>query len=104
MTTLSSKHIKAVRKPHCCEQCNTMITIGEPAHYDFGIWEGEPFGTYTHIECAAAANEYAEMNDLWFEDYPWFQFMDDSEHYHHAWLLEKHPVVADRLNVKAAAA
>lgn len=100
MTTLTSKDIKAVRKPHCCEQCNKMIAVGEPAEYNFGIWEGEPFGTYTHIECNAAANEYAELNDLWFEEYPWFQFMDDSEHGHHAWLLEKHPVVAARLNVK----
>lgn len=102
MTTLTSKNIKAVRKPHCCEQCNKTIAIGEPAKYNFGIWEGEPFGTYQHVECAAAAHEYATINDLWFEEYPWFQFMDDSEHDHHAWLIEKHPVVAARLGVKKA--
>lgn len=100
MTTLNSKDIKAVRKPHCCEQCNRMITVGEPAKYRFGIWEGEPFGTYTHPECDAAAHEYATMNDLWFEEYPWFQFMDDSEHGHHSWLLGKHPIVAARLNIE----
>ena len=104
MTTLTSKDIKAVRKAHCCEQCNTTITVGEPAKYSFGIWEGEPFSVYVHPECAAAAREYAELNDLWFEEYPWFQHMDNSEHGHNAWLLEKHPVVAGRLKIVAEAA
>jgi 8-oxo-dGTP pyrophosphatase MutT (NUDIX family) len=101
MTTLSSKLVKAVRKAHCCEQCNTMINVGEPAKYNFGIWEGYPFSAYVHLECKEAADAYAELNDLWFEDYPWFQFMDNSEHDHHAWLLENHPIVAARLGVKA---
>ncbi len=103
VTTLSSKAIKAVRKPHCCEQCNTMIQAGEPAHYDFGIWDGYAFSTWVHPECRAAAHEYATLNDLWFEDYPWFQHMDDSEHEHHGWLLEKHPVVAQRLRIPSKA-
>jgi hypothetical protein len=100
MTTLQTKEIKAVRNRYCCDQCNRMIAVGDPAQYSFGIWEGETYSTYTHPECAAAAHEYATMNDLWFEEYPWFQFMDDSEHNHHAWLLEKHPVVAARLNIE----
>jgi hypothetical protein len=104
MSTLSNRQIKAVRKVHVCEQCNRKIDVGSPAQYQFGIWEGEPFGTYVHPECHAAAHAYAELNDLWFEDYPWFQFMDNSEHDHHAWLLENHPVVADRLNIKREAA
>lgn len=102
MTTLNSKHIKSVRKPHFCEQCGKTIAIGEPAKYSFGIWDGYPFSAYVHPECNAAAREYAELNDLWFEDFPWFQYMDDSEHGHHAWLLEKHPVVAARLCAKKA--
>lgn len=100
MTTLSSKTINAVRKAHCCEQCNKTINAGEPAEYSFGIWEGYPFSTYTHVECNAAAHEYATLNDLWFEDYPWFQYMDNSEHDHHEWLLENHPIVAARLNIE----
>ncbi len=102
MSTLNSKEIKAVRKAHVCEQCNTMIEVGQPASYSFGIWEGEPCSVYTHPECTVAARQYAEINDLWFEDYPWFQYMDNSEHEHHPWLLEKHPVVAERLKIKAA--
>jgi len=100
MSNLSSKDIKSVRKVHFCEQCNTTIEVGQPAHYSFGIWEGYPFSVYVHPECRAAAQEYAELNDLWFEDYPWFQFMDDSEHGHHSWLLDNHPAVAERLKIK----
>lgn len=100
MTQLSAKHIKAVRKAHCCEQCNTSIAAGDPAEYAFGIWDGYAFSTYTHPECHAAAHEYATLNDLRFEEYPWFQHMDDSEFGHHAWLLENHPVVASRLGVE----
>ena len=100
MSTLSSKDIKSVRKAHVCEQCNTKIEVGQPAHYCFGIYEGEPYGLYTHHECKDAAREYAELNDMWFEDYPWFKHMDDSEYGHHGWLLEKHPVVAERLNIQ----
>lgn len=101
MTQLSSKRIQAVRKAHCCEQCNTSIAVGEPAEYAFGIWEGYAFSSYTHPECHVAAQAYATLNDLWFEEYPWFQHMDNSECDHHAWLLENHPVVAARLRVKS---
>lgn len=94
------KAVKAVRKTHCCEQCNKIIDVGSPAKYSFGIWEGYPYSTYTHVECNEAAHEYATLNDLWFEEYPWFQYMDDSECGHHAWLLEKHPIVAKRLGAE----
>ncbi|MDH7801307.1 MULTISPECIES: hypothetical protein [unclassified Rhizobium] len=100
MSNLSSKDIKSVRKAHVCEQCNTTIEVGHPADYSFGIWEGYPYSVYVHPECRTAAHEYAELNDLWFEDYPWFQYMDDSEHGHHGWLLDKHPLVAKRLNIE----
>lgn len=104
MSTINSKDIKAVRKAHVCEQCNTKIEVGQPAHYNFGIWEGEPFSVYAHPECAAAAKQYADLNDLWGEEYPWFQHMDNSEHNHHEWVLINHPIVADRLNIKGEVA
>lgn len=100
MSTLRSREIKAVRKVHICEQCNTKIEVGQPAHYAFGIYEGEPYSLYDHTECHAAARQYAELNDLWFEDYPWFQHMDDSEFGHHDWLMKNHPIVAARLNIE----
>lgn len=95
----NERSIKALRKPQCCEQCNTMIDKGSAAKYNFGVWEGYNYSTYTHLECGKAAHEYATINDLWGEEYPWFQYMDDSEHSHHGWLKEKHPIVAQRLKI-----
>ena len=95
----NTREVKAVRKSHECEQCGKKIEAGSPAKYAFGIWQGYAYSTYTHPECNAAAREYADINDAWGEEYPWFQHMDDTDH--HSWLLEKHPVVAARLGVMA---
>lgn len=95
------RDIKATRKAHVCEQCNTYIDVGSPARYSAGKWDGEFYTTHTHVECHAAALEYARLNDLWGEEWPWFQHMEDSEYEHHAWLLEHHPIVATRLSIKA---
>lgn len=96
----SSRDIKAVRKTHFCDQCGKKIEPGDPARYAFGVWEGAAYSVYTHPECSKAAHEYANLNDLWEDEYPWFLHMDDPEFGHHAWLLENHPVVAARLGVK----
>lgn len=95
----SSREIKATRKRHVCEQCNRWIEAGSPSHYSFGIYEGEAYSLHTHVECQAAARAYAELNDAWGEEWPWFQHMGDDEYDHHAWLLEHHPLVAERLNI-----
>jgi hypothetical protein len=89
--------IKATRKPHVCEQCGRRIEIGSPSHYRTGVWEGHFYAEHAHVECHEAAWEYATLNDLWGEEFPWFQHMDDRDH--HDWLLEKHPIVAGRLNI-----
>lgn len=95
------RDIKATRKAHVCEQCCKDIEAGSSAHYNAGKWDGEFYATYTHVECHAAALEFAKLNDLWGEEWPWFQHMEDSEFEHHSWLLEHHPIVADRLGIKA---
>lgn len=94
-----TRDIKSVRKPHVCEQCERTIQAGDPAKYHFGIWEGYPYSVYTHPECNKAAFEYATLNDLWGEEWPWFKRMDDSECGHHAWLIANHPIVAERLGL-----
>lgn len=96
----TSKEIKATRKRYVCEQCNRHIEIGSPAHYGFGIYEGDTYSVHTHVECQAAALAYAKLNDAWGEEWPWFQHMECSEYEHGAWLLENHPVVAERLNIE----
>jgi hypothetical protein len=99
----SSRTIKATRRNHSCDQCGKTIFQGCPAEYGSGKYDGNIYSVYTHVECHAAAVEYAKINGLYGEDWPWFQHMEDSEHEHHAWLLEKHPIVADRLNINREA-
>lgn len=96
-----SRDIKATRKQHVCEQCNTYIEAGSPARYAFGIYEGDTYSFHVHVECQDAAREFAK---LYGEEWPWFQHMDDSEFEHHAWLLENHPLVAGRLGIKCEVA
>lgn len=97
----SSRDIKRTRKQYVCEQCNKMIDAGSPAHYGFGVYEGDTYSTHTHTECHAAACEYAKLNNAYGEEWPWFQHMDNSEFEHAEWLLINHPIVADRLNLSA---
>ncbi|MBX4889821.1 hypothetical protein [Rhizobium bangladeshense] len=95
----SDRMITAVRKHHYCEQCGRKIEPGSPAHYAFGNYFGDTYSNYTHVECHAAAHAYAELNGCWGEDYPWFQHMDRDIDWT-AWLLEHHPIVAERLNIE----
>lgn len=100
MTYLHSERvIRATSKRHACVQCGEMIEAGSPAHYAFGVYEDGPYSIYVHIECHNAAHDYATLNDMWGEEWPFFQHMEDSEFEHHGWLLENHPVVAERLNI-----
>ncbi|RVJ77592.1 hypothetical protein [Sinorhizobium meliloti] len=100
MTDLYSERvIKATRKHHYCEQCGRKIEIGSPAHYAFGVYYGDTFSNHTHVECHAAARAYAELNNAWGEEYPWFQHMDRDIDWT-SWLLENHPIVAELLNIE----
>ncbi|QRM44010.1 hypothetical protein [Rhizobium sp. BG4] len=89
--------IKSTRKPHRCEQCNTMIDAGSPAHYGAGKFDGYFYSHHCHVECHAAAYALAEETDCWAEDFPWFQHMSETDH--HEWLLTFYPIVADRLSI-----
>lgn len=100
MTDLySERQIKATRKAHLCEQCGRQIEAGSPAYYAFGVYYGDTYSQHEHVECRMAARAYAELNDCWEEDYPWFQHMDRDIDWT-GWLLEHHPVVAERLNIE----
>ncbi len=99
-----TRDIKSTRKVHVCEQCDRPISFGSAARSAAGVFEGNFYTQYLHIECDDAARAFAELNDMWGEDWPWFRQMDDSEFDHHAWLLEHHPIVAARLGLKGVAA
>lgn len=91
--------IKATRKRHVCEQCGKWIEAGSPAEYETGSYFGEFYSGHQHVECRAAGIAYAEMSGCWGEDFMWFQHqLEDPDD--KAWLLEHHPVVAERLGLE----
>lgn len=99
MTDFSvSKIIKATRKPHNCEQCGKAIDVGSTAHYAAGSYYRDFYRYHVHPECEAAGIAYAKMTGCWGEDFMWFQHQLE-ERDDKLWLLENHPVVAERLGL-----
>lgn len=95
-----SKVMKRTIEPHECEQCGTIIPPGSATLYSTGRYEGEFYSHHQHLECHEAAHAFATLNDLWNEEYPWFQHMERAEFDLDPWLLENHPVVAERLGIE----
>jgi hypothetical protein len=93
----SSTTIKRTRNRHTCQHCGRLIEIGAAASKTAGIYEGDFYSDYSHVECADAAHDYATMHDAWGDDYVWLHDMSEQEDF--KWLLENHPIVAERLNV-----
>lgn len=97
----SGRELRATRKPHACEQCGRNIETGSPAYYAAGKYDGYFYTQYEHVECRAAGMAYAEETGLWGEDFTWFQHADsDMRADFGPWLLEHHPIVAERLNIE----
>lgn len=93
-----NRTIKATRKLHCCEQCGKVIEIGSAAMYSVGSHYGDFYRTYEHVECHDAGMAYAMLSDCWGEDFMWFQY-NLEEREDKLWLLEEHPIVAERLGL-----
>jgi hypothetical protein len=97
----SGRTIKAIRKPHECEHCGRQIEVGSPAEYGSGKYDGYFYTHYQHIECREAGIAYAKETGLWGEEFTWFQHADsDMRADFGPWLLEHHPIVAERLNIE----
>lgn len=94
----TSRKIGKTRKTHCCEQCGKIIDIGSPASKAVGVFDGYFYQNYTHVECNAAAWEFAKESDSWGEEFPFFQY-DDRDIETDKWLIENHPIVAERLGI-----
>lgn len=93
----TNKDVKAARKAYRCEQCGTLIEVGQPYKRHSGVWEGDFYTQAAHPECHNASVAYANLHDLWGETFPFFQHMDDQEPEDWKWCCEVHPIVAKRL-------
>lgn len=92
--------VKAVRKRHCCDGCGKHIEIGQSAVRWAGLTDGD-FGTCIyHPECRAAELAYNldVLGYLYLDD--WYP-ISEIEHEDWPWLIESHPVVAERMGIQA---
>lgn len=94
--------IKATRKVHRCECCQTPITAGSPAIYMAGLTEdNDLWAGHAHTECRSAEcdwnSERGTCGDEW--DMLYMIREDDESDKALAWLREKHPVAAARIKV-----
>lgn len=71
MGLVSTRDIKATRKPHTCDWCGEPIAMGAPAHYWAGMDDeaGEFCYGYMHRECREAEKAWFANDDL--EDDYW---------------------------------
>lgn len=49
---LSTRNVKAARKPHRCDECGVPIKAGEPYEYVHGKWDGYCSTFHTCMLCA----------------------------------------------------
>lgn len=101
MSFYRERPVKAVRKPRRCVACGTRIEVGQPAldcsgHYDGDFWSA----TY-HVECRRAEEGLNKLHDTSWSD-EWMDLGDCMEWEDWPWLIEEHPVVADRMNITTA--
>lgn len=91
-----SRKVKG-RKAYRCEQCGQPIEAGCEHIYAAGRWEGDFYTQRIHLECDAAALDYARELNLWNDEFPWFSEYPDFEPGDWEWMVDRHPIVAARL-------
>ncbi len=90
--------VKVVRKARPCAACSKTVEVGNSAVSWAGKVDGEfGFATY-HPECRQAEVDLNKLHGTHLDPADWFG-LDYIEPDDHAWLLDKHPVVAARLGI-----
>ncbi len=99
MAFYRERQIKSVRKARHCEGCGRMIMAGDTALDLAGHYEGDFWNATYHIECRKAEIALNDLHDV----YPgeWIN-LSEIEWDDWPWLLEDHPVVAERMGVTQA--
>lgn len=65
----SERTIKATRKQHTCDSCETRIEIRSPAKYLALKHDGDFWAAHFHVDCRAAEIEWNRANDLWGDEF-----------------------------------
>lgn len=100
MSFFREKSVKATRKDHHCECCQTQIPQGSAAIYMAGLTEdGDLWAGYAHVECRAAESDWNRERGTYGEEWDMLYMIreDDEADDWLAWLAENHPVAAQRI-------
>lgn len=101
MSFVNETAVKAVRKPGLCDVCSRMVEAGQPAVRWAGITDGQFDTSLYHPECRAAEIALNKLHgtDRWGDD--WMS-LSDTDWEDWRWLVEEHPVVAERKGITLA--
>ncbi|MDF0490030.1 hypothetical protein PX554_17990 [Sphingomonas sp. H39-1-10] len=91
MTFISEKPVKSVRKRHCCNACNKLIEVGEPAVNWCGVTDGQFDSSYYHPDCREAEVAYNRdcIETHWSDDW---DRLCEAEHDNLPWIKEHWPI------------
>jgi len=92
----TTRLVQKLEVKHSCEQCGQSIDVGAPAQHSMGVWEGEEYSHYEHVDCHAAGLAYARRFNCWGDDYPWLQHYSEYD-LDGAWLRKNYPEIIARL-------
>lgn len=104
MSFFRETKIKATRKLHHCECCQTEITAGLPAIYMAGLTEdNDLWAGHAHVECREAECDWnrergTHCGDEW--DMLYMIREDDEAEEWLTWLAEEHPIAFARIDRK----
>lgn len=96
MTFINERSIKAVRKRTGCDACGKYIEIGEPATRWAGLTDGMFCAIAYHPECRVAEVALNKLHGTYSDEW---MGLADLEWDDHRWLLENHPLVAERKGI-----
>lgn len=89
--------VKAVRKERSCCGCGKLIEVGQSALDCAGHYQGDFWADSYHPECRVAE---CEINDL--HGCEEWMLLSEIEWDDWPWLIEDHPIVAERMGVTTA--
>lgn len=96
MAFATERTIKAVRKARKCCACSRIIEVGSPAVDWSGTSDGDFHAVSYHVECRDAEIALNRLHETQHDE--WIG-LDDLEWEDWQYLLDEHPVVAQRLKI-----
>lgn len=100
MSFRSERNVKAVRKRHRCDGCNSDIEVGDPAVRWAGMTDGDFGSLIFHVECREAEIALNRLLEVgWYDDWCGLQDIDGEDR---PWLIDTFPVVAQRMGFSAS--